>query len=76
MSECCFCFRRFLFELVIRVGAQKWKYCSAEDWQWKCLDVFVVPTSLWEVAVDVITAIFEGPHGIVGTSLVFQTLQI
>ncbi|OLQ06275.1 hypothetical protein AK812_SmicGene10453 [Symbiodinium microadriaticum] len=39
----------FLFELVIRVGAQKWKYCSAEDWQWKCLDVFVVPTSLWEV---------------------------
>eukprot|EP00439_Symbiodinium_sp_Y106_P023795 s3983_g2.t3 len=54
----------FLFELMIRVGAQKWKYCSAEDWQWKCLDVFVVLTSLWEVAVDVITAIFEGQQSI------------
>ena len=59
---------------MIRVGAQKWKYCSAEDWQWKCLDVFVVLTSLWEVAVDVITAIFEGPHGLVGTSLALQSL--
>ena len=31
-----------------------------EEWMWAWLDVFIVASSLWDVVVEVVTAIMEG----------------
>ena len=30
-----------------------------QDWMWALLDIFIVASSLWEVAVDIIQAVYE-----------------
>ncbi|CAE7326729.1 unnamed protein product, partial [Symbiodinium pilosum] len=54
----------FCFELLVRLIALKWKFFWSDDWMWSCLDVFIVLTSLWEVAVDVMAMVYEGNGGI------------
>jgi len=50
----------FVAELFLRMYAHGWKFFANDDWMWSLLDVFIVVTSLWEVAVDVVQAIYEG----------------
>ena len=42
----------FLIELWFRIAADRWKYLFGEDWAWAWLDIFIVLTSLWEVAFE------------------------
>eukprot|EP00434_Breviolum_minutum_P033997 symbB.v1.2.030087.t1/scaffold3353.1/size58589/7 len=49
----------FTTELVLRIIAYGTKFCISEDWMWAVLDIFIVASSLWEVAVDIIQAVYE-----------------
>ena len=35
------------------------KLMMCQDWMWAVLDIFIVASSLWEVAVDIIQAVYE-----------------
>ncbi|CAE7807874.1 Cacna1h [Symbiodinium sp. CCMP2592] len=54
----------FVIELAFRMLAAGRSFCRGDDWMWKVLDVFVVLTSLWEVLVDILQAIYEEQNGL------------
>lgn len=49
----------FLLELCLRIACDGRALFCNEDWMWAWLDVFVVLTSLWEVAVDLTYVFME-----------------
>ncbi|CAE7664193.1 NaCP60E [Symbiodinium sp. CCMP2456] len=49
---------------MVRVVALRWQFFWSEDWMWSVLDVFIVVTSLWEVAVDIISMVYQENGGI------------
>eukprot|EP00439_Symbiodinium_sp_Y106_P025873 s469_g3.t1 len=54
----------FCAELMVRMVALRWQFFWSEDWMWSLLDVFIVVTSLWEVAVDIISMVYQENGGI------------
>ncbi|CAE7037917.1 unnamed protein product [Symbiodinium natans] len=54
----------FCMELIVRVAALKWRFFWSDDWMWSLLDVFIVVTSLWEAAVDIISLVQQGNGGL------------
>ncbi|CAE6951294.1 Cacna1c [Symbiodinium natans] len=53
-----YCFTTlFTVELILRFIANGVHLFCQEDWMWSLLDVFIVATSLWEIVVDVVTAL-------------------
>lgn len=54
----------FCGELMVRVVALRWQFFWSADWMWSVLDVFIVVTSLWEVAVDIVSMVYQENGGI------------
>ncbi|OLQ00044.1 Voltage-dependent T-type calcium channel subunit alpha-1I [Symbiodinium microadriaticum] len=53
-----YCFTAlFTIELALRFVANGVRLFCLEDWMWSLLDVFIVATSLWEIMVDIVTAL-------------------
>eukprot|EP00434_Breviolum_minutum_P005824 symbB.v1.2.005135.t1/scaffold226.1/size261315/14 len=50
----------FTLELFGRICFGGSNFCHSEDWMWNLLDVFVVTSSLTEIAIDIAAAIQEG----------------
>ncbi|CAJ1356458.1 unnamed protein product [Effrenium voratum] len=59
----------FLLELILRVYVDGRGFFCGEDWLWGMLDVFVVMSSIWELAVDIVYALHQdGPGGVTSVS--------
>jgi len=53
----------FLLELMLRIRNDGWNFIFTPDWSWNLLDVFVVLTSLWEVAAEIVYTILQNDIG-------------
>mmetsp|Transcript_27529 Transcript_27529/g.64164 ORF Transcript_27529/g.64164 Transcript_27529/m.64164 type:complete len:587 (+) Transcript_27529:42-1802(+) len=49
----------FLMELILRVLEGGWRFFFNDDWMWSWLDLVIVISSLWEVALDIIQEIYR-----------------
>ncbi|CAE7948182.1 SCN8A, partial [Symbiodinium sp. KB8] len=53
----------FLLELLLRIRADGRNFIFSPDWSWNLLDIFVVITSLWEVAAELVYTILQNDIG-------------
>ncbi|CAE7259013.1 unnamed protein product [Symbiodinium natans] len=72
----------YIAELVLRLSAYGLRLFCSEDWMWVLLDCFIVTTSIWDVFVDVLTAIlppdqngFESVSGL-STLKAFRVIRV
>ena len=49
-------------ELVLRFKADGWRFLCGPEWVWSWLDVFIVLSSLWEVAIEIMY-VWQGDAG-------------
>ncbi|CAE7204681.1 unnamed protein product, partial [Symbiodinium sp. KB8] len=49
----------YIAELVLRLSAHGLRLFCSDDWMWVLLDCFIVATSVWDVLVDILTALLD-----------------
>mmetsp|Transcript_12991 Transcript_12991/g.30901 ORF Transcript_12991/g.30901 Transcript_12991/m.30901 type:complete len:636 (+) Transcript_12991:61-1968(+) len=66
----------FLLELLLRLKAEGRNFLFNADWAWSLLDIFVVLTSIWEVAAEIVYAMLQNDIGEVAGMSGLKALRI